>query len=64
LRQTAQEGRRFSRAVDPTGESETRRVSSVLMRSTPWAWLLQRVLCAVWFTMLIVLAVRLRRVAR
>jgi len=30
----------------------------------PWAGLLQRVLCAVWFTMLIVLAVRLRRVAR
>lgn len=30
----------------------------------PWAGLLQRVLCAVWFTLLIVLAVRLRRVAR
>jgi hypothetical membrane protein len=29
----------------------------------PWAGLLQRVLCAVWFTMTIVLAVRLRRVA-
>jgi len=30
----------------------------------PWAGLLQRVLCAVWFTLLIVVAVRLRRVAR
>jgi hypothetical membrane protein len=30
----------------------------------PWAGLLQRVLCAVWFTLLIVLAIRLRRVAR
>ncbi len=29
-----------------------------------WAGLLQRVLCAVWFTMLIVLAIRLRRVTR
>jgi hypothetical protein len=29
-----------------------------------WAGLLQRVLCAVWFTLLIVLAIRLRRVAR
>jgi hypothetical membrane protein len=28
----------------------------------PWAGLIQRVLCAVWFTLLIVLAVRLRRV--
>ena len=28
----------------------------------PWAGLLQRVLCAVWFTCLIVLAVRARRV--
>jgi len=30
----------------------------------PWAGLLQRVLCAVWFTLLIVLAIRLRRVAQ
>lgn len=30
----------------------------------PWAGLLQRVLCAVWFTLLIVLAIRLRRIAR
>jgi len=30
----------------------------------PWAGLLQRVLCAVWFIVLIVLAIRLRRVAR
>ena len=30
----------------------------------PWAGLLQRVLCAVWFTLLFVLAIRLRRVAR
>jgi len=30
----------------------------------PWAGLLQRILCAVWFTLLIVLAIRLRRVAR
>jgi hypothetical membrane protein len=30
----------------------------------PWAGLLQRVLCAVWFTMLIVLAIRLRRITR
>jgi hypothetical protein len=30
----------------------------------PWAGLLQRVLCVVWFTLLIVLAIRLRRVAR
>jgi hypothetical membrane protein len=30
----------------------------------PWAGLLQRVLCAVWFACLIVLAVRLRRVSR
>jgi hypothetical membrane protein len=30
----------------------------------PWAGLLQRILCAVWFTLLIVLAVRLRGVAR
>jgi hypothetical protein len=30
----------------------------------PWAGLVQRVLCAVWFTWLIVLAVRLRRVSR
>ena len=29
----------------------------------PWAGLLQRVLCAVWFTCLIVLAVRARRIA-
>ncbi|HET7696582.1 MAG TPA: DUF998 domain-containing protein [Vicinamibacterales bacterium] len=30
----------------------------------PWAGLLQRVLCAVWFAMLIVLAIRLRRITR
>ena len=30
----------------------------------PWAGLLQRVLCAVWFTLLIFLAIRLRRIAR
>ena len=30
----------------------------------PWAGLLQRVLCAVWFTLLIVLAIRVRRLAR
>ena len=30
----------------------------------PWAGLIQRVLCAVWFTWLIVMAVRLRRVSR
>ena len=30
----------------------------------PWAGLLQRILCVVWFTLLIVLAVRLRGVAR
>ena len=30
----------------------------------PWAGLLQRVLCTVWFILLIVLAIRLRRVAR
>jgi ABC-type transport system involved in cytochrome c biogenesis permease subunit len=29
----------------------------------PWAGLLQRILCAVWFTCTIVLAVRLRRLA-
>ena len=29
----------------------------------PWAGLLQRVLCAVWFTLLSVVAVRFRRVA-
>ena len=30
----------------------------------PWAGLLQRVLCGAWFTLLIVVAIRLRRVAR
>jgi hypothetical membrane protein len=30
----------------------------------PWAGLLQRVLCGVWFSLLIVLAIRLRRVVR
>ena len=30
----------------------------------PWAGLVQRILAAVWFTLLIVLAIRLRRVAR
>jgi hypothetical protein len=29
----------------------------------PWAGLLQRVLCAGWFTLLLVLTIRLRRVA-
>ena len=29
----------------------------------PWAGMLQRILCAVWFTCTIVLAVRLRRLA-
>ena len=30
----------------------------------PWAGLIQRVLCAVWFTCMVVLALRLRRLAR
>jgi hypothetical protein len=30
----------------------------------PWAGLLQRALCAVWFTLLIVLSIRLRRVVQ
>jgi hypothetical protein len=30
----------------------------------PWAGLIQRVLCVVWFTWLILLAVRLRRISR
>ena len=30
----------------------------------PWAGLIQRVLCAIWFTLLIVMAIRLRQVAR
>jgi hypothetical protein len=30
----------------------------------PWAGLLKRIICVVWFTLLIVLAIRLRRVMR